>query len=84
MSRKRRFLKVPEKMKPASYWERKFMVRGLFASASVLTLAAIVWLAVSFPTQAACVFVVLVLLAVVAAYILIISRDIDFSGDLKE
>jgi hypothetical protein len=84
MYKKRHRVKEPDKMKSSKYWERKWMVKGMFASSAFATFSTLIWLAFLFPVVAASLLGALVVLATVSFYIFAVSRDIDFNGDMKQ
>jgi hypothetical protein len=60
------------------------MKRGAVASATVASFAFAIIGALTFPETAAVAFVVVLVLAIVAAYIAVICNDVGFDGELKE
>lgn len=85
MYRKRRNKAArPEQRTSAGAWERLWMKRGALASATVASAFLALFGAIAFPEVAAAVFLVVLLLAVVSAYIAIICNDVGFDGELKD
>lgn len=82
--KRRRLASAIERMTSSGAWERKYAVRGLFASAAIVTAFGFILFVVTFPVVSSAIFLTLVVLAVIAAYIFMISRDVDFNGDLRE
>lgn len=68
----------------AAFWERKGMLRGAIAAVAFAAIFLILWFASVHPFMAFAVVAILAGLTALAVAIFMVSRDIDFNGDLRE
>lgn len=66
-------------------WVRRFAVIGLWSGLALGVVSFIVsWLIASLPVWVSAFALVALMIAMVCGFFLLIARDVDFNGDLKE